>query len=201
MTVFMFILAAAFEVDNSSRTPIIILFTLLFCAIYSFTLGPAAYSLAAESFPSSVREAGMAISVFINSTFLGALLVVYPFVTAPIGYTASLCIFGCIDALAFIACFLFCVDTRDRTLDELQYSFDLPLSIHCAYRLFYVMPEAWKHYSKLVLRFFGKKDGTEDEEAGPSDSEVKWGLVPFHRWAWIEYISTSSRIRCSFNRR
>jgi Sugar (and other) transporter len=68
-------------------------FTLLFTAIYSFTVGPAAYSLAAESFPSSVREAGMAVCVFINMTSLGILLLIYPFVTDPIGYTASLCIF------------------------------------------------------------------------------------------------------------
>jgi Sugar (and other) transporter len=68
-------------------------FTLLFTAIYSFTVGPAAYSLAAESFPSSVREAGMAVCVFINMTSLGVLLLIYPIITAPINYTASLCIF------------------------------------------------------------------------------------------------------------
>lgn len=35
----------------------------------------------------------MAICVFINTTSLGVLLLIYPFVTAPIGYTVSLCIF------------------------------------------------------------------------------------------------------------
>jgi hypothetical protein len=35
----------------------------------------------------------MAICVFINMTSLGVLLLIYPFVTAPICYTKSLCIF------------------------------------------------------------------------------------------------------------
>jgi hypothetical protein len=127
MTVLMFIIAAMFELGNRERTPLVMTFVLLFDAVYSFTLGPAAFSLSAESFPSSVREAGMAVCVFINMTSLGLLLLIYPFVTTPLGWTMSLVLFGVVDVLATILCFLFCVDTKDRTLDELQFSFDLPL--------------------------------------------------------------------------
>ncbi|EEP77137.1 predicted protein [Uncinocarpus reesii 1704] len=93
MSVFMFILASLFELDNSAKTPVIMVFTMLFTAVYAFTLGPAAFSLSAESFPSTVREAGMAMCVFINMTSLGIQLLIYPFITGPIGFTASLCIY------------------------------------------------------------------------------------------------------------
>ena len=67
--------------------------TLLFTAVYSFTLGPAAFSLSAESFGSSVRECGMAAAVSINMLSLGIQLLVYPFITRPIHYWGSLFIY------------------------------------------------------------------------------------------------------------
>ncbi|KAI1916274.1 hypothetical protein LOZ65_005301 [Ophidiomyces ophidiicola] len=189
MAIFMFILASLFELENSARTPAIVVFTMLFTAVYSFTLGPAAFSLSAESFPSTVREAGMAICVFINMTSLGIQLLIYPFITAPIGFTASLCIYGCVDILGFIACFLFCVDTKDRTLEQLQFSFDLPLSVHCEYRLFYVLPEVTRNCVSFLTSWTrGKKGqgGMLDSTSLDSSTESEWGLIPFYRWARIQ---------------
>jgi hypothetical protein len=57
------------------------------------TLGPAAFSLAAESYPASVREVGMSLCVFSNMMALGIQLLVYPFITARVGYSASFCIY------------------------------------------------------------------------------------------------------------
>lgn len=105
----------------------------------------------------------MSICVSINMTSLGVLLAIYPFVTAPIGYTASLCIFvspstpedmlniltssgmhrsprlyWMLSVLCGYQGSVSDTDTRslppkaDRmnsTLDELQYSFDLPSSL------------------------------------------------------------------------
>jgi len=201
MTVLMFVLAAMFEFGNPERTPLVLTFALLFVAVYSFTLGPAAFSLSAESFPASVREAGMAVCVFINMTSLGVLLIVYPFITTPLGYTMSLVLFGVVDVIATILCFLFCVDTKGRTLDELQFSFDLPSMLHAKYRVSYVFPEFCKHYAtprtwkNNFCRAFGIKRKLPESDTGSVDSfdGGEWRLIPFHRWARLQNSSGKRR--------
>jgi hypothetical protein len=110
MAILMFLLASFFAIheDNSARVGAIFFGILAFTAvsfslrpkrtlsdnsqIYSFTLGPAAFSLAAESFGGSHREAGVAVSIFFNMTTLGVFLFIYPVATRGMGYSASLCI-------------------------------------------------------------------------------------------------------------
>lgn len=80
--------------------------------------------------------------------------------------------------------------------------------LHCEYRLFYVLPEAWYHYTGLLRRLWDRNGGTGSERAETSnessDSEKRggveseqdvisnhgadseWGLIPFHRWARIQ---------------
>jgi hypothetical protein len=87
---------------------------LSYTAVYSFTLGPAAFSLPAESFPSSVRESGMALCVALNMLTLGLQILFYPIVSAHFPYWISLLIYTIINAVAFILVFLFSVDTKDR---------------------------------------------------------------------------------------
>lgn len=67
---------------------------LAFTAIYSISLGPAASSLPAESFPSSVRESGMAVCVALNMLSLGLQLLLYPIISAHIDYWQSLLIYA-----------------------------------------------------------------------------------------------------------
>lgn len=66
---------------------------LLFTAIYSFTLGPAAFALPAESFPSSVRESGMALCVSLNMLALGLQILFYPILSSKYSYWTSLVIY------------------------------------------------------------------------------------------------------------
>ncbi|OCK91711.1 MFS general substrate transporter [Cenococcum geophilum 1.58] len=111
---------------------------LAFTAIYSISLGPAAFSFPAESFPSSVRESGMAACVALNMLSLGLQLLLYPIISSHIDYWKSLLIYTCVNIAAFILCFLFCVDTKNKSLDDLQYSFKQSLWHHARYR-FYVL--------------------------------------------------------------
>lgn len=62
---------------------------LAFTAIYSISLGPAAFSLPAESFPSSVRESGMAACVALNMLSLGLQLLLYPIISSHFDYWKS----------------------------------------------------------------------------------------------------------------
>lgn len=177
MTVLMFILASVFEANHGpGRTVAIYMVLLAFTAVYSFTLGPAAFSLAAESFPSSVREAGMALCVFLNMFSLGLLLALYPFTTERIDYTTSLCIIGALDFVAFILCFLYCVDTQKRTLDQMQFNFEQRLSLHANYRLFEVLPALFKRTKPATFHVWALNPGRWDPQQSPIRRELR-GLI------------------------
>lgn len=179
MSLSAFILAGLFKISRAYEGPrnaAIITFSLVFTAIYSCTLGPAAYAVGAESFPSSVREISMSVSVFLNMFSLGVFLFTYPVITGSIDYSASLCIFGVIDLIAFVLCFLFCVDTRKRSLDQLQFSFGLPIILHAEYRRFEVLPQL----SKWLHPFATFED---DASRISKSDDPRHTVTAFHLWA------------------
>jgi hypothetical protein len=138
--------------------------------------------LAAESYPASVREVGMALCVCFNMLTLGLQLLVYPFVTARVGYSTSFCIYGVINIVALALCFLFTVDTQKLSLDDLQSTFELGIWMHCRYRFTEVLPKALgvlrtniTGYAAVALNLFlGKPPKVCDD------------IDPFYDWALDE---------------
>ncbi|CAN9470993.1 unnamed protein product [Alternaria alternata] len=148
------VFAFLFKISESEsvRTPLISIFAVIFVAFYAPTAGTSPFSIAAEVFPLVSREAGMAVSVAINLSGAGILVLVFPFLLNSIGPTAAFSIFAGLNLVAFVLVYLFVPETRMRTLEELQYTFDLPTGWHVAYRLGYIRRHVWENWWKYLAR-------------------------------------------------
>jgi len=155
--------------DPSVQIPMVSIFAIIFVAFYAPTAGTSPFSIAAEVFPLVSREAGMAVSVAVNLLGAGVLVLVFPFLQDSIQPTAAFSIFAGLNMVAFVLVYLFVPETRMRTLEELQYTFDLPTGWHVAYRVGYIRQHVWANWWKYLTR----------QEVQPP--------VPFYEWARETY--------------
>ncbi|KAI4688445.1 hypothetical protein J4E81_008042 [Alternaria sp. BMP 2799] len=155
--------------DPSVQIPMVSIFAIIFVAFYAPTAGTSPFSIAAEVFPLVSREAGMAVSVAVNLLGAGVLVLVFPFLQDSIQPTAAFSIFAGLNMVAFVLVYLFVPETRMRTLEELQYTFDLPTGWHVAYRVGYIRQHVWANWWKYLTR----------KEVQPP--------VPFYEWARETY--------------
>lgn len=78
---------------------------------------------------------------------------------AGIGRTGSLAIFAVLNLVACVLVLLFVPETKKRTLEELQYTFDLPTALHIRYRATYIR----KLFLKNWWRYLTRKEIPEDD--------------------------------------
>lgn len=107
----------------------------------------------------------MAVAVGVNLSGAGVLVLVFPFIRSRIGTTGSLSIFVGLNLVAFVLVFLFVPETKQRTLEELQYTFDMPTRLHVRYRAVYIREHLVEHAWDYVRR-----------------RKVR-APTPFYRWA------------------
>lgn len=101
----------------------------------------------------------MAVSVAINLLGAGILVLVFPFLMHSIGTTGSLSIFAGLNLVAFVLVYLFVPETKQRTLEELQYTFDLPTRWHIHYRATYIQ----QHFRKYWWRYLTRKEIPDED--------------------------------------
>ena len=111
----------------------------------------------------------MAVSVAINLLGAGILVLIFPMLMHRIGTTASLSIFAGLNIVAFFLVYLFVPETRRRTLEELNYTFDLRTRWHVQYRGVYIRQHLVENWWKYLTR-----------------KPVK-PPIPFYRWARIAH--------------
>lgn len=153
------LLAAAFcfKIPNSSpaHRPVLALFIYLFSAFYSPGEGPVPFTYSAEAFPLFHREVGMSLSVAINLFFAGILTLIFPRMVAVFGATGAIGFFAGLNMMALIMIFLWVPETKQRTLEELDYIFAVPTRQHMRYQVTEVLPWAFRWYilrKDVVLR-------------------------------------------------
>ncbi|KAF2746755.1 hypothetical protein M011DRAFT_403878 [Sporormia fimetaria CBS 119925] len=148
---FFMLLLAFFDTPQGGDTQGVLfgVFGLLFMIAYSPTAGTSPFAISAEVFPLIVREVGHSLAVTVNFVLLGFVLLVFPIMSEAMGggYRRSLGLFAALNVVAFILCFLFVPETRGRTIEELQFTFDLPTRVHIRYRTLYI--SKW-----VAMRFF-----------------------------------------------
>ncbi|KAF8519113.1 hypothetical protein BU17DRAFT_75968 [Hysterangium stoloniferum] len=137
-----------FLIPQSSKAHLglVALFIYLFAAFYSPGEGPVPFTYSAEIFPLSHREVGMSWAVATNLFWAAVLSVSFPRILDAFTPTGAFGFYAGLNVLAFIMIFLWVPETKQRTLEELDYVFAVPTRTHMHYQLTKFLPYFVKRY-------------------------------------------------------
>ncbi|KAF7189691.1 putative polyol transporter 2, partial [Pseudocercospora fuligena] len=142
--------------NNSARVPLIAFFVYLFSAFYGPGIGPIPSIYFSEAFPLSHRELGAAFTICVNNALGSALGLTFPSLLAKITPTGAFGFYAGLNVLAFVVIFFIIPETKQLSLEELDYVFGVPTTRHAAYMVRTWLPwwirrwVLWKRDEKLV---------------------------------------------------
>jgi len=122
------------------------LFIYVFAAFYSPGEGPVPFTYSAEVFPLSHREVGMGFAVATCLFWASVLSITFPLMLTALGVVGAFGFYAGLNIIAFCMIFLFVPETKQRTLEELDYVFAVPTRTHMSYQLTKALPWWIKHY-------------------------------------------------------
>lgn len=131
----------------------IALFVYLFDAFYSPGEGPVPFTYSAEVFPLSHREVGMAWAVATNNFWASVLSLTFPYMLRAFTPQGAFGFYAGLNVIALVLIFLFLPETKQRSLEELDYVFGVPTRTHARYQLMQVLPWWTRRY---ILRRKGE---------------------------------------------
>ncbi|KAJ6443571.1 sugar porter (SP) family MFS transporter [Purpureocillium lavendulum] len=132
--------------SSSSRIPLIALFIYFFTFFYGFSMGPLPSIYFSEVFPLSHRELGAGITICVNNVLSSALGLTFPSMLQKFTATGAFCFYAGLNLLSFVVIFLIVPETMRRTLEELDYIFNVPTRRHMSYQLRTWLPWVVKRY-------------------------------------------------------
>ncbi|KJZ78189.1 hypothetical protein HIM_02227 [Hirsutella minnesotensis 3608] len=138
--------AGTAEEPNQARTGLVCLFVFLFGAFYSPGEGPVPFTYSAEVYPLSHRETGMGFAVATCLFWAAVLGTSFPFVLAELHAVGAFGLYAGFNVVAFIMIFLWVPETMQRTLEELDYVFAVPVRKFMAYQITETIPWFFKRY-------------------------------------------------------
>lgn len=132
--------------DNKAHLALVALFIYIFAAFYSPGEGPVPFTYSAEVFPLSHREVGMSWAVATCLFWAAVLSITFPRMLAVMGGTGAFLFYAGLNIVAFVMIFLWLPETKQRTLEELDYIFAIPTRKFMAHQCFRVAPWWIKRY-------------------------------------------------------
>lgn len=132
--------------DSRAHLGLIAFFIFLFAAFYSPGEGPVPFTYSAEVFPLSHREVGMAWAVATCLFWAAVLSISFPRILRAFHPVGAFCFYAGLNLTAFCLIFLFVPETKQRTLEELDYVFAVPTRVHSRYQLTKALPWWFKRY-------------------------------------------------------
>jgi MFS family permease len=132
--------------NGTSRLAGVATLIFLFSILYSLGDGPVCYVYAAEVFPLSHREVGMAWAVCVNA--IGAFILTFtlPYILTALTPTRTFGFYCGMNILAFVFIFLWVSETRQYTLEELDYIFSIPTGAYMRHQLTKTLPGRFKRW-------------------------------------------------------
>merc|ERR1712230_320817 len=122
------------ETNQSARLGVIALFVYLYAAFYSPGEGPVPFTYSAEVFPLSHREVGMGWAVATCLFWASVLSISFPAILAAFGQVGAFGFYAGLNVVALLMIFLWVPETKQRTLEELDYIFAVPSRKFIAYQ-------------------------------------------------------------------
>lgn len=137
-----------FLIPQSSKAHLgmIAFFIFLFAAFYSPGEGPVPFTYSAEVFPLSHREVGMAWAVATCLFWAAVLSITFPRLLLAFGSVGAFCFYAGLNVTALVMIFFWVPETKQRTLEELDYVFAVPTRTHMSYQLTKALPYFIKRY-------------------------------------------------------
>ena len=109
-------------------------------AFYSPGEGPVPFAYSAEVYPLSHREIGMGFAVATCLFWAAVLGITFPFLLDSLGTVGAFGLYAGFNVVAFVMIFFFVPETKQRTLEELDYIFAVPTSTFTKYQLTKTLP-------------------------------------------------------------
>jgi MFS family permease len=160
-------------IPQSSRAHLglVALFTYIFDAFYSPGEGPVPFTYSAEVFPLSHREIGMAWAVATNNFWATVVSLTFPRQLLAFSTSGAFGFYAGMNVIAFVMIFLWLPETKQRSLEELDYVFGVSTRRHMNYQLFEVLPWWFRTYilrrkglpSPQLYKFGNEEASTESE--------------------------------------
>ncbi|KAH6695446.1 hypothetical protein F5X68DRAFT_163696 [Plectosphaerella plurivora] len=165
----------------TSHLALVALFVFLFAAFYSAGEGPVPFAYSAEVFPLSHREVGMAWAVATCFFWSAVLSITFPTLLAQLGQAGAFGFYAGLNVVAFVFIFLFVPETKQRTLEELDYVFAVPTGVHAKYQITQALPyfgRRWLCFDKsatLEPLYHIEQLSTETSSTALDEAEAKSG--------------------------
>ncbi|KAI4266503.1 MAG: hypothetical protein L6R38_008702 [Xanthoria sp. 2 TBL-2021] len=132
--------------ENRAHLGMIAFFIFLFAAFYSPGEGPVPFTYSAEVFPLSHREVGMSWAVATCLFWAAVLSITFPRLLRAFHPVGAFSFYAGLNVTALCLIFLFVPETKQRTLEELDYVFAVPTRTHASYQLKKALPWWIKRY-------------------------------------------------------
>ncbi|KAL5357683.1 hypothetical protein BJX96DRAFT_145013 [Aspergillus floccosus] len=126
--------------ENRAHLACIALFVFMFAAFYSPGEGPVPFTYSAEVFPLSHREVGMSWAVATCLGWAAVLSITFPRMLDVMTPTGAFGFYAGLNVTALVMIFFWVPETKQRTLEELDYIFAVPTRMHMSYQLKKALP-------------------------------------------------------------
>ena len=132
--------------SGDTRTGLICFFVYLFGAFYSPGEGPVPFTYSAEVYPLSHRETGMGFAVATCLFWAAVLGTSFPFLLDQLKTIGAFGLYAGFNAVAFFLIFFLVPETKQRTLEELDWVFAVPMGKFASYQLTVALPWWFKSW-------------------------------------------------------
>ncbi|KAI1178222.1 sugar transporter-domain-containing protein [Nemania sp. FL0916] len=165
---------------STAHIALVAVFIYIFAAFYSPGEGPVPFAYSAEVFPLSHREVGMAFAVATNLFWAAVLGITFPKILTSLTVVGAFGLYAGFNILGFVLIFLWVPETKQRTLEELDYVFAVPSTLFIKYQFTKALPwwfKRWVLFRKNAtlepLYHFDSPPAAVTSEAVRSSSERK----------------------------
>ncbi|KAE8444727.1 hypothetical protein EG329_014287 [Mollisiaceae sp. DMI_Dod_QoI] len=142
-------LCALIDVHYKIHLALVAMFIYIFAMFYSPGEGPVPFAYSAEVFPLSHREVGMGWAVATCLFWACVLTLFLPLMLAAMTPTGVFGFYAGTNLVALVMIFLWVPETKQRTLEELDYIFAVPTRTHMRYQITKALPY---FFHRWVLR-------------------------------------------------
>jgi MFS family permease len=132
--------------NGNNRLGAIAFFIYLFDAFYSPGAGPVPFTYSAEVFPLSHREVGMSWAVATNNFWASVLSLTFPRMLLAFKPQGAFGFYAGLNLVALLMIFLWLPETKQRTLEEMDYIFAVPMRTHMKFQAGKMFPWWFKRY-------------------------------------------------------